>query len=351
MGSNLIIIMPGMQFRGGVQMGNDNSRRLTLGDMEAVGRLCPSVSLVSPEFRSSGQAIYANKNAKTEIYGTNRDYLTIKKMSVGRGRLFTDQEIRRAAKVCLLGKTVVTSLFGKNINPVGCTVRFNNIPLKVIGVLGEKGQNTFGQDQDDVIVAPYTTVQKRILAIAHVQGIYASAVDEARSPSAEKEIEALLRSRHKLKTGEESDFDIRTQEELIKTFSSVGDLLTILLGAIAGISLVVGGIGIMNIMLVSVQERTREIGLRMAIGAKRKVVMRQFLTESVLICAVGGILGIAVGIGTTQVLGHTTSWPVVVNPGPVLLSFFVCTVIGIFFGWYPARKAAGLNPIDALRYE
>jgi putative ABC transport system permease protein len=351
MGSNLIIIMPGMQFRGGVQMGNDNSRRLTLEDMEAIGRSCVSVSMVSPEFRSPGQAIFSNKNAKTEIYGTNRNYLAIKKMSVGRGRLFTDQEIRRAAKVCLLGKTVVNSLFGKDINPVGCTVRFNNIPFTVIGVLEEKGQNTFGQDQDDVIVAPYTTVQKRILAIAHVQGIYASAVDEARSPSAEKEIEALLRSRHKLKTGEESDFEIRTQEELIKTFSSVGDLLTILLGAIAGISLVVGGIGIMNIMLVSVQERTKEIGLRMAIGAKRKVVMRQFLTESVLICAVGGILGIAVGIGTTQVLGYTTSWPVVVNPGPVLLSFLVCTVIGIFFGWYPARKAAHLNPIEALRYE
>ncbi len=351
MGSNLIIITPAMQQRGGVQLGNSNSRSLSLEDADAIAQNCRNISLISPEVRSSGQCIYANKNTPTEIYGVSNQYLGIKKLSVQKGRVFNQKEIRSAAKVCLIGKTVIKNLFGDNVYPIGSVIRFNNIPLKIIGVLSTKGQNTFGQDQDDLLLAPYSTVQKRMLAIRHIQGIYASALSEKQSPLAEKEIERLLRFRHKLKTADENDFDIRTQEELIKTFSSISDMLTILLGAIAGISLVVGGIGIMNIMYVSVTERTREIGLRMSLGAKRKSIMIQFLTESVLISIIGGVIGILLGISVSVIIARTLHWPVVILPQAVLLSFLFCSMIGTFFGWYPARKASRLDPIDALRYE
>jgi putative ABC transport system permease protein len=351
MGSNLIIIMPAMQSRGGVQLGKTNSRSLSLEDASAIAANCKSIALLSPEVRNSGQCIYAHNNTPTDIYGVNEQYLGIKKLSILKGRIFTEKEIRSAAKVCLVGKTVIKNLFGDNVYPIGSVIRFNNIPLKIIGVLSPKGQNTFGQDQDDLLVAPYTTVQKRMLAIQHLQGIYASAVSEKESPIAEKEIERLLRFRHKLKGDAENDFDIRTQEELIKTFSSISDMLTILLGAIAGISLVVGGIGIMNIMYVSVTERTKEIGLRMSLGAKRKSIMIQFLTESILISAIGGVIGIILGIAVSEIIAYSLHWPVVILPQAVLLAFLFCSMIGTFFGWYPARKASRLDPIDALRYE
>ncbi|MCK9204911.1 MAG: ABC transporter permease [Bacteroidales bacterium] len=351
MGANLIIVMPGSQFRGGVQMGNANSKDLTLEDASAIEKQCPSVSMVSPEVRTSGQAIYANENTPTTIYGVNEKYLDIKKLSLKSGRVFTEKEIKASAKVCLIGKTVLENLFGKNYDPIGVTIRFNSIPIKIIGVLQSKGQNTFGQDEDDLLLAPYTTIQKRMLAVTHVQGIFASAVSETKSKLAETEIETLLRERHNLKPTAENDFEIRTQEELVSTFSSISNVLTILLGAIAGISLLVGGIGIMNIMYVSVTERTREIGLRMSVGGRGLDILMQFLSESILISVIGGLLGIGLGIGASRIVAVVMKWPVVVMPKAVILSFLVCSAIGIFFGWYPARKAANLDPIDALRYE
>ncbi len=351
MGSNMLMVMPGSQSRGGVEMGNTSSKSLTLSDVNAITSQCPDVSKVSPEVRSSGQVIYGSKNWPTTIYGTNTDYLDIKKLSVNDGRLFTAREIKSAAKVCLIGRTVIKNIFGSNVDPVGMVIRYNSIPLKIIGILSEKGQNSMGDDQDDLIISPYTTVQKRILAITHVQGIFASAIDESSSQQAETEIETVLRSRHKLKQSAVNDFDIRTQDELIKTFSSISNVLTVLLGVIAGISLLIGGIGIMNIMFVSVTERTREIGLRMAIGGRGLDIMMQFLTESIMLSVTGGIIGILTGIGVSKIISIGMHWPVVVMPQAVILSFVVCSVIGIFFGWYPARKAANLDPIDALHYE
>jgi putative ABC transport system permease protein len=351
MGSNMIIIFPASQMRGGVQMGGASSTTLTIEDVDAIALYCSSVKMVSPEVRSSGQAIYANKNAPTSIYGGNEKYLEIKVRSVISGREFTLKEIRTAAKVCLIGKTVITNIFGEDIDPVGQIIRFNNIPFKVIGVLSEKGQNTFGQDQDDLLIVPYTTVQKRILAITHIQTILASANNEASSPEAVTEVETLLRQRHKIGPTEENDFEVRSQEELVKTFSSISNILTILLGAIAGISLLVGGIGIMNIMYVSVTERTREIGLRMSVGGRGIDIMMQFLTESILISVIGGLIGILFGIGASRIVGSLMNWPIAIMPQAVIAAFVVCTAIGIFFGWYPARKAANLDPIDALRYE
>lgn len=351
MGSNMINIFPASQMRGGVQMGNTSSKSLTIDDVNAIASQCPSIKMVSPEVRSSGQVIYANKNAPTSIYGGNENYLGIKMRSVKTGREFTSKEVRTAAKVCLIGKTVITNVFGENVDPIGQIIRFNNIPFKVIGVLSEKGQNTFGQDQDDLLIVPYSTVQKRVLAISHIQTILASAVNEASSPTAVTEVETLLRQRHKIGTTDENDFEVRSQEELVKTFSSISNILTILLGAIAGISLLVGGIGIMNIMYVSVTERTREIGLRMSIGGRSIDILMQFLTESILISVFGGIIGILLGISASKIVGSIMNWPIAIMSQAVIAAFLVCTAIGIFFGWYPARKASNLDPIDALRYE
>jgi len=265
--------------------------------------------------------------------------------------MFTERELSNASKVCLLGQTVITNLFGIDADPVGQVIRFKKIPFLVIGVLDTKGLNTFGQDQDDLILAPYTTVQKRVLAIPYIQSIYTSAVDSKSTDLAQSQIEETLRRTHKIKASADDDFRIRNQAQLLSTFSSVSNILTILLGAIAGISLLVGGIGIMNIMYVSVTERTREIGLRMAIGGKGFDILLQFLTESILLSITGGIIGILLGIAASKIIGSAMSWPIVVLPSSEILSFAVCTVIGVFFGWYPARKAASLDPIDALRYE
>ncbi|MFN8256334.1 MAG: ABC transporter permease [Bacteroidales bacterium] len=351
MGSNLLFVMPGSQAMGGVQMGNTSSKSLTLSDVEAIKQQSTAISKVSPEVRSNGQVIYGNENAPTTIYGVSNEYLDIRKVTLKSGRLFTAVEIKSAAKVCLVGKTVIKNVFGDITDPTGLTLRFNSIPIKIVGILSEKGQNTFGQDQDDLIIAPYTTVQKRILAISHVQGIYASAISEEKSPLAKTEMETILRKQHKIKDGDEDDFTVRSQEELIKTFTSISDILTTLLGAIAGISLLVGGIGIMNIMYVSVTERTREIGLRMSIGGRGVDILMQFLTESIMISVIGGVLGILLGLMASSAVAAIMKWPVTLVPQAQVLAFFVCTVIGVFFGWYPARKAANLNPIDALRYE
>ncbi len=352
MGTNMLFVMPGSQERGGVQMGNTSAKSLTLEDIQTIRKECPSIIMVSPEVRGSGQVIFGSENAPTTIYGVDEDYLGIKKISVATGRMFTDREIKSYAKVCLVGKTVIKNIFGSDTyDPIGQTIRFKNIPIKIIGVLSEKGQNTFGQDQDDIIIAPYSTVQKRILAITHIQSILASATSEDKASQAYDEMESALRQSHKLKEGDDNDFTIRSQSELIKTFSSISDVLTILLGAIAGISLLVGGIGIMNIMYVSVTERIREIGLRMSVGGRGKDILMQFLMESVMLSVIGGIIGILLGIGAAKLVGSLMSWPVYIQSKAVILSFVVCTFIGIFFGWYPARKAANLDPIDALRYE
>lgn len=351
MGTNMVFVMPGSQQRGGVQFGTATQQTLEEKDINAIKNECPSVVAVSPEVRAGGQVVFASQNWPTTLYGGNLEYFGIKKIEVESGRLFTDREVAGAAKVCLIGKTVIKNLFGEGADPVGQTIRFKKIPLKIIGVLKERGPNTFGQDQDDMLIAPFTTVQKRVLAVIYYNAIYTSAIDEAKTKDAVNEVEDALRKSHKLKGSAQDDFQIRSQEDLISTFSSISNILTILLGAIAGISLLVGGIGIMNIMYVSVTERTREIGLRMSIGGRGIDILMQFLIESTLLSVFGGVIGIFLGIGASQLIGSMLGWPIVIMPASIIISFFVCAAIGIFFGWYPARSAASLNPIDALRYE
>jgi len=351
MGLNLVTVVPGSQQRGGIQFGASTMQSLKEADVAAILSDCPAVQLATPEVRGNGQVVFGPLNWPTSLYGENESYLQIRERTVESGRMFTAGELTSAAKVCLIGKTVIDNLFGPGSDPVGQVIRFKKIPFLVIGVLAPKGLNTFGQDQDDLLLAPYTTVQKRVLAITWVQSIYTSAVDSKSTDAAAAQITETVRRQHKIKASDPDDFSIRNQAELLSTFSSVSNILTILLGAIAGISLLVGGIGIMNIMYVSVTERTREIGLRMAIGGKGFDILLQFLTESILLSITGGIIGILLGIGASKIIGSAMSWPIVVLPSSEVLSFAVCTAIGVFFGWYPARKAASLDPIDALRYE
>jgi len=351
MGSNLVFIMPGSQQRGGVMMGNSGSQSLKIADVEAIRLQCPDVVAVSPEVRTNGQAVFGNLNWPTTLYGGNTLYFGIKKFEVESGRIFTDKEITGLAKVCLIGKTVIENIFPKGADPIGQTIRFKNIPMKVIGVLGEKGQNSFGQDQDDILISPYTTVQRRFLAIDYITGIYTSAISEAKTDEAITQMTDVMRKQHKISKPTDDDFRIMSQSELVKTFTSISDILTTLLGAIAGISLLVGGIGIMNIMYVSVTERTREIGLRMSIGGKGVDILMQFLIESTMLSVSGGVIGILLGYLISSVIGSLMGWPVVIMTQSVVLSFLVCSAIGMFFGWYPAKKASNLNPIDALRFE
>ncbi|WP_321372482.1 ABC transporter permease [uncultured Draconibacterium sp.] len=351
MGTNMIFVMPGQQRRGGVMMGNSNTKSLTLKDIEALRKEAKNITAVSPQVSTSGQAVNGNNNWPTTIYGADVSYLDIRKYELEDGRIFTDKEIKSLAKVCLVGQTVVENIFPSGIDPIGQTIRFGGIPLKVIGVLKEKGENGMGMDQDDMIIAPYTSVQRRMLAITHIQSIYASAVSEEQSEAAIEEIETILRRQHKLKEGDDDDFQVRSQAEMVEMVSSVTDMLTLLLGAVAGISLLVGGIGIMNIMFVSVTERTKEIGLRMSVGGRGFDIMMQFLIEAVMLSILGGIIGIIFGTALSYLASFALDMPFVVDTQAVGLSFLVCSVIGIFFGWYPARKAANLDPIDAVRHE
>ncbi len=351
MGSNMIMVHPGAERRGGVRQDPASMQSLKLEDYQAIASETRYVSSTSPSVSSSGQTIYGANNYPTSVYGVNQDYLDIRKYTVGEGELFTDQDILTSAKVCLVGKTIVDNLFTNGEDPLGKVIRFNKIPFKIIGVLTPKGYNSMGMDQDDLILAPYTTIQKRVLAITHLQGIYASALTEDMTEEAEEEISDLLRRNHKLKKGDDDDFTIRSQQELSSMMSSTTDMMTVLLACIAGISLLVGGIGIMNIMYVSVTERTREIGLRMSIGAKGRDILAQFLLEAILISVTGGIIGVLLGIGAAYVVKIVLGWPVFVQVYSVVLSFVVCTVTGIFFGWYPAQKASDLDPIEAIRYE
>lgn len=351
MGTNMIFAMPGSERRGGVQQSRDDMQTMKLEDVDAIRKECPAISAVSPVVNSSGQAVFGNSNWPTSIYGVDNSYLGIRKYKVASGRNFSEQEIKTYAKVCLVGRTVVENLFPDGRDPIGQSIRFGNIPMKIIGVLAEKGENSMGQDQDDLILAPYTCVQKRILAITYIQNIFASAASEELNDEAIDQVTETLRRQHKIRQGDSDDFRIMSQSEMVQTFSSISDVMTILLGAIAGISLLVGGIGIMNIMYVSVTERTREIGLRLSVGGRGSDILTQFLIEAILLSMVGGIIGIFLGLFSSQMVSTFLNWPVVVMPASVVFSFAVCTLIGVFFGWYPARKAAGLNPIDALRYE
>lgn len=351
MGSNMIMIHPGNMQRGGVRQSADDMQTLEVADYEAIRENAKNISAISPSVNSGGQFINGNNNYPSTIYGITPDYLDIRKVKVKDGDIFDEQDIKTAAKVCLLGKTVVDNLFPSGENPIGRVVRFNKIPFTVIGVLEEKGTNSMGMDQDDVVLAPYTTIMKRVLAIDYIQGLFASAVDEARTDEAIDEITAILRERHKLKEDADDDFEIRSQQELSQMMNSTSDMMTVLLACIAGISLLVGGIGIMNIMYVSVTERTREIGLRMSIGARGIDILSQFLIEAVIISVTGGIIGVIIGALASWLVNAIAHWPVYIQIYSVVLSFAVCTVTGVFFGWYPAKKAANLDPIEAIRYE
>lgn len=351
MGSNMIMIQPGGDIRGGVRQEASSMETLKLEDYQNIVDEIRYVAAVSPSVNSSGQVIYGANNAPTTIYGISPDYMEIRRYQVEDGEMFSDQDIAVAAKVCVVGKTVVDNLFPGGENPVGKVIRFQKLPFKIVGVLESKGYNSMGMDQDDLILAPYTTIQKKVLAITHLQGITCSALKEEYTEQAIGEISEILRRNHKLKTDEDDDFTIRSQQELSSMLTSTTDMMTVLLAAVAGISLLVGGIGIMNIMYVSVTERTREIGLRMSIGAKGIDILSQFLIESILISVTGGLVGVIFGVGSAIIVNQVAHFPIFIQPWSVLLSFIVCTATGIFFGWYPAKKAAQLDPIEAIRYE
>lgn len=351
MGSNMIMIQPGADMRGGVRQDASAMETLKLQDYEDIVNETRYVSATSHSVNSSGQAIYGANNAPTTVYGISPDYMEIRRYEVEDGDMFSDQDVQTAAKVCVIGKTVVDNLFPGGENPVGRVIRFQKLPFRVVGVLKSKGYNSMGMDQDDLILAPYTTIQKKILAITHLQGITCSALKEEYTDQAIDEISEILRRNHRLRETDDDDFTIRSMQELSTMLTSTTDIMTTLLAAVAGISLLVGGIGIMNIMYVSVTERTREIGLRMSIGAKGMDILAQFLIESILISVTGGLIGVLFGVGAALIVNVVAHFPIYIQPWSVLLSFVVCTVTGVFFGWYPAKKAAQLDPIEAIRYE
>ena len=351
MGSNMIMIQPGADMRGGVRQDASAMETLKLQDYEDIVNETRYVSATSPSVNSSGQAIYGANNAPTTVYGISPDYMEIRRYEVEDGDMFSDQDVQTAAKVCVIGKTVVDNLFPGGENPVGRVIRFQKLPFRVVGVLKSKGYNSRGRDQDDLILAPYTTIQKKILAITHLQGITCSALKEEYTDQAIDEISEILRRNHRLRETDDDDFTIRSMQELSTMLTSTTDIMTTLLAAVAGISLLVGGIGIMNIMYVRVAERTREIGLRMSIGAKGMDILAQFLIESILISVTGGLIGVLFGVGAALIVNVVAHFPIYIQPWSVLLSFVVCTATGVFFGWYPAKKAAQLDPIEAIRYE
>ncbi|HBF05667.1 MAG TPA: multidrug ABC transporter substrate-binding protein [Prevotella sp.] len=357
MGSNMIMISPGADMRGGVRQDASSMETLKQADYQSIKDECNYISAISPTVNKSGQWINGNNNTQSTIYGVNQDYLSIRQLKVADGEMFTDTDIKTASKVCILGQTVVDYLFPDGSDPIGKVVRFNSIPFRVIGVLQKKGYNSMGMDQDDLVLAPYTTVMKRILAQTYLGGIVCSAITEEASQPAQDQIEQILRRNHKLKDAtetteaDEDDFNIRSQEEISSMMNSTMSTITILLGSVAGISLLVGGIGIMNIMYVSVTERTREIGLRMSVGARGIDILNQFLIEAILLSVTGGIIGVLLGVGLSVSLNAFLHIATQIEPWSIIMSFAVCTFTGVFFGWYPAKKAARLDPIEAIRYE
>lgn len=357
MGSNMIMISPGADMRGGVRQDASSMETLKQADYQSIKEDCNYISAISPTVNSSGQWIYGNNNTQSSIYGVNQDYLSIRQLKVADGEMFTDTDIKAAAKVCILGQTVVDYLFPDGSDPIGKVVRFNSIPFRVVGVLQKKGYNSMGMDQDDLVLAPYTTVMKRILAQTYLGGIVCSAITEEASQPAQDQISEILRRNHKLKDAtetteaDEDDFNIRSQEEISSMMNSTMSTITILLGSVAGISLLVGGIGIMNIMYVSVTERTREIGLRMSVGARGIDILNQFLIEAILLSVTGGIIGVILGVSLSLSLNAFLHIATQIEPWSIIMCFAVCTFTGVFFGWYPAKKAARLDPIEAIRYE
>ena len=357
MGSNMIMISPGADMRGGVRQDASSMETLKQADYQSIKEDCNYISAISPTVNSSGQWIYGNNNTQSSIYGVNQDYLSIRQLKVADGEMFTDTDIKAAAKVCILGQTVVDYLFPDGSDPIGKVVRFNSIPFRVVGVLKKKGYNSMGMDQDDLVLAPYTTVMKRILAQTYLGGIVCSAITEEASQPTQDQISEILRRNHKLKDAtetteaDEDDFNIRSQEEISSMMNSTMSTIIILLGSVAGISLLVGGIGIMNIMYVSVTERTREIGLRMSVGARGIDILNQFLIEAILLSVTGGIIGVILGVSLSLSLNAFLHIATQIEPWSIIMSFAVCTFTGVFFGWYPAKKAARLDPIEAIRYE
>ncbi|MBB6502359.1 ABC transporter permease [Pedobacter cryoconitis] len=351
MGSNMITITPYSNEPGGARLGGSSFKTLTMKDVDAMRKDAPDISIISPLASSSGQAINGASNWPTNIQGVSPEYMDIRKLVIKDGIMFSDQDVRASAKVCLLGKTVVDNLFPGGEDPIGKVIRFGNIPFQIIGVLVPKGYSNFGQDQDDLIIAPYTTVQKRITSTIYFGSIYASAINEGASDIAVTEISAILRESHRLRDNQDNDFQVRTQAELMTMMNSTSSMMTALLTAVASISLVIGGIGIMNIMYVSVTERTREIGLRMSIGARGIDILLQFLIEAVMISITGGVIGVVIGVSAAIIVPKMLNWPTVISEFSIVISFVVCAVTGIFFGYYPALKASRLDPIEALRYE
>ena len=350
MGTNMLNIRPGAGMFGGVR-NNSDMQSLKLTDYLALKKEAKLLKYVTPVVSGNGQAIVGANNWPTSIYGVNTEYLPILEWEVEEGAMFGQDELDNLSKVAVIGRTIQKNLFPDGDSPIGQTIRFKNIPFKIIGILAAKGESNFGQDQDDIIIAPYTTVQKRVLAQTYLQSIVASAINENEAENAVNEVKKILERTHNIAADQENNFNVFSQQELISTFSSTSEMLTVLLVAIASISLIVGGIGIMNIMYVSVKERTKEIGLRMAIGAKGKDILAQFLIESVLISITGGVVGVVLGLLATYVVNTFIGWPVSITFYSIVISFLVCTITGVFFGWYPARKAAELEPITALRYE
>lgn len=352
MGSNMIMIRPGQdKGPGGAQQDASDMQTLKLKDYETLKEQSKYLAAISPNVNASGQIINGNNNTPSTMYGISPDYLQIRQQKVKDGDMFTDEDVKTSAKVCVIGKTVADNLFTNGEDPIGKVIRYNKIPFRIVGVLESKGYNSFGMDQDDVVFAPYTTVMKRILSVTYLQGINASAITEDMTDLAIEDVTNILRENHKLKGADEDNFTIRSQQEMAEMMNSTSDTMTVLLLVVACISLVVGGIGIMNIMYVSVTERTKEIGLRMSVGARGIDILNQFLIESVLLSVTGGLIGVLCGIGAAVGINVFAHWPIQIQPWSVLLSFVVCSATGIFFGWYPAKKAASLDPIEAIRYE
>lgn len=350
LGTNLLFVRSGSSFRGGIRLGSGSVTSLTADDAEVILKECPSVSMVSPTVNSRAQVVYQNKNWNTTVNGVGVDYLKIRDWQLEAGAFINNANVRAAAKLCVIGKTIVEELF-ENSNPIGQIIRINQIPFTVIGVLKTKGESGGWMDQDDTIMVPYTTVQKRLIGINYIRSIDVSAIDFASISRAEEEIRALLRQRHRLAPYDEDDFFIRSMADISEFATETSRTMTLLLGSIASVSLIVGGIGIMNIMLVSVTERIREIGIRMAVGAREGDILKQFLIEAMVLSLTGGLIGIVFGIIGSKAISKFANWATLISPSAIILAFAFAAAVGIFFGFYPARKASRLNPIEALRYE
>ncbi|MFI3287968.1 MAG: ABC transporter permease [Rikenellaceae bacterium] len=351
MGSNMIMIQPGEDVRGGVRQDASSMQTLKIADYESLLERSDILAAVSPVVSASGQFIYMANNYPSSVTGVTADYLEIRQLKLESGAMFSDMDIKTSAKVCVIGKTIQENLFPNGEDPLGKVIRFKTIPFRIVGVLQEKGYNTMGMDQDAIVLAPYTSIMKRVLAVTHLSQVYASAVSEDKTDEVIETVTEILRTNHKLAANASDDFTIRSQQELATMMNSTTSLMTTLLACIASISLIVGGIGIMNIMYVSVTERTKEIGLRMSVGGRGIDILMQFLIEALIISVSGGVIGVIIGCVAAWGVETFAHWPIVVESWTIFLSFAVCSITGVFFGWYPAKRAAALNPIDAIRHE